>query len=178
MRKRTLRIVTGLGVVIVLLGVLYAIAVGISAAKVRRAYAALEEAGRPMRTEEVIPPTVPDTQNAALLYESAYLLLKAQPLGEGNLLGRLGNWKKSKRETSDPNEPAETRRLLELDVVEQAVSMVKQGTLRPVFFETRRFLQPRPATQRKLGVFSKPSFDSQTHCDRSRFLFRNWCVSL
>jgi len=130
MRKRTLRIVTGFGVVIVLLGVFYAIAVGISAGKVRRAYAALEEAGRPMRTEEVIPPAVPETENAALLYESAYLLLKAQPCGEGNLLGRLGNWKKSKRDTPDPNEPAETRRLLELDVVDQAVSMVRQGSLR------------------------------------------------
>ena len=131
MRKKTLRIVTGFAIALVVLGVFYAIAVSLSAAKLRRAYAALEEAGRPMRTEEVIPPAVPDTQNAALLYESAYLLLKAQPFGEGNLLGRLGNWKKSKRDTPDPNEPAETRRLLGLDVVEQAVSMVEQGSLRP-----------------------------------------------
>jgi len=131
MRKRTVKIVTGFGIALVVLGVLYAIAVSLSAAKLRRAYAALEEAGRPMRNEDVIPPAVPETENAALLYESAYLLLKAQPFGEGNLLGRLGNWKKSKRDTPDPNEPAETRRLLGLDVVEQAVSMVKQGTLRP-----------------------------------------------
>jgi len=135
MRKRTLRILTCCGIVLVLLGVFYAVAVALAAAKLRRAYAALEEAGRPMRTEDVIPSAVPDTQNAALLYESAYLLLKAQPYGEGNLLGRLGNWKKSRRDAPDPNEPAETRRLLELDVVEQAMSMVKQGSLRPA----RRF---------------------------------------
>ncbi|MBN2134029.1 MAG: hypothetical protein JW741_31285 [Sedimentisphaerales bacterium] len=131
MRKRTLKIVTGFAVALVVLGVLYAIAVSLSAAKLRRAYAALEEAGRPMHAEDVIPAAVPETQNAALLYESAYLLLKAQPYGEGNLLGRLGNWKRSRRDTPDPNEPAETRRLLGLDVVEQAVSIVKQGSLRP-----------------------------------------------
>ena len=58
---------------------IYAIALAFSAARLRRAYAALEKSGRPMQAAEIIPPAIPDTENAALLYQSAALLLKAEP---------------------------------------------------------------------------------------------------
>ena len=90
MRKRTVKILKYIAIVLVVLSLIYAIAVGVSAAKLRRAYADLKKDGRPMKQADVIPPEVPDSENAALLYESAALLLKAQPALEGNLLVYLG----------------------------------------------------------------------------------------
>jgi len=86
MRKRTVKILKGIGIAIVVLALIYAVATAVSFAKLRRAYADLEKAGRPMKPANVIPPAVPDTENAALLYESDILLLKAQPAPETNLL--------------------------------------------------------------------------------------------
>jgi hypothetical protein len=91
MRRRTVRILTGVVIVVVVLGIAYAVAVAVSAAKLRRAYAALEKAGRPTQVAQVIPPNVPDVNNAALLYTSAALLLKAQPAPEKDLLAYLGS---------------------------------------------------------------------------------------
>ncbi len=81
MRKRTVRVLTGVAVIVAALGLSYAIAVAVSAARLRRAYAALEKAGRPMDAEAIVPPEILDTENGALLYESAALLLKAEPIG-------------------------------------------------------------------------------------------------
>jgi hypothetical protein len=81
MRKRTVKILTGVAVIVVVLGLSYAIAVAVSAAKLRRAYAALQKDGRPMRAADILPPEVPDIENGALFYESAALLLKAEPVG-------------------------------------------------------------------------------------------------
>ena len=51
---------------------------------VRRAYAALQEGGRPMRAEELIPPMIPDFDNAALLLERAMLCMKSVRVGYPN----------------------------------------------------------------------------------------------
>ena len=85
MRKRTVKILKIVAVILVVLSLIYAIAVGVSGAKLRRVYADLKNDNRPMKKADVIPPEVPDSENAALLYESAALLLKAQPAPEGNL---------------------------------------------------------------------------------------------
>ncbi len=139
MKKRTARILTGVGVVIVMLGVTYAIAVAVSAARLRRAYAEIEKAGRPMRAAEVIPPTVPDAENGALLYQSAALLLRAQPAPfetpdqrHKNLLGYISALCSGPaRDPLDPSESAELQQLLSQDVVTRALDIVHQGTLRP-----------------------------------------------
>jgi len=131
MRKRTVKILKIIAIILVVLSLIYAIAVGISAAKLRRAYADLEKDGRPMKQADVIPPEVPDTENAALLYESAALLLKAQPAPEGNLQVYLGGLSdKFIKETIDPDKLAELQRLINQDVVTQALSIVEQGTQR------------------------------------------------
>jgi len=131
MRKRTVKILKIIAVIVVVLSLIYAIAVGISGAKLRRAYADLKKDGRPMRQADVIPPEVPDTENAALLYESATLLLKAQPAPEGNLLEYLGELSdKFIKESIEPDELAEFQKLIEQDVVTQALSVVEQGTKR------------------------------------------------
>lgn len=132
MRRRTVRILTGVVIVVVVVGIAYAVAVAASAAKLRRAYAALEKAGRPTQVAQVIPPNVPDVNNAALLYTSAALLLKAQPAPEKDFLAYLGNLAGNSGEKPlDPEEQAELESLLRQDVIGQALSMLTQGTQRP-----------------------------------------------
>jgi len=155
MRKRTVKILKIIAIVLVVLSLIYAIAVGVSGAKLRRAYADLKKDGRPMKQTDVIPPEVPDTENAALLYESAILLLKAQPAPEGNLLEYLGEGRQAVndmemsaapegnlleylgglsdkfiKETIDPDKLVELQRLIEQDIVTQALSVVEQASHR------------------------------------------------
>jgi len=132
MRKRTTGILTGIGVIVVILGILYAVAVVRATARLQRAYAALEADGRPMRAADVVPPTVPDTQNAMVLYESAAAMLKAQPAPQRNLLfymGRLADsfWS----DAPDPNRCAELKQLMGQETVLRALAAVEQGTQRP-----------------------------------------------
>jgi hypothetical protein len=131
MRKKTIKILKIIAIVLVALSLIYAIAIGVSSAKLRKAYAALEKAGRPMKPADVIPPDVPDAENAALLYQSAILLLKAQPAPNGNLLEYLGKLSdKFITESIEPDELAELQQLIGQDAVTQALSIVEQGIRR------------------------------------------------
>jgi len=131
MKKRTVKILTGIAIVLVVLGLIYAIAVSVSSAKLRRAYADLKKDGRPMEPADVIPSEVSDTENAALLYQSAALLLKAQPAPDNNLLKHLGDLSKTFiKESLDSDKLAELKQLIGQDVVTQALSIVEQGTRR------------------------------------------------
>jgi hypothetical protein len=114
MRKRTVKILKIIAIVLVVLSLIYAIAVGVSSAKLRRAYADLKKDGRPMKQTDVIPPEVPDTENAALLYEE--------------YLGGLSD--KFLKESIEPDKLAELKQLIEQDAVTQALSVVEQGTQR------------------------------------------------
>lgn len=128
MRKRTVKILKIVAIVLVVLSLIYTITTIVSWAKLRSAYAALEKAGRPMETKNVIPPDVPDDENAALLYESAILLLKAQPSSNGNFLEHLGGLSdKFVKGPIEPDELAEFQKLIEQDVVTQAISIIEQG---------------------------------------------------
>jgi len=131
MKKRTAKILKIIAVILVVLSLIYAITVGISSAKLSRAYADLKKDGRPMRQADVIPPEVDDAENAALLYESAALLLKAQPAPEGNLLEYLGGLSQTfVKESLESDKLVELQQLIEQDVVTQALSIVEQGTQR------------------------------------------------
>ncbi|MBW7990967.1 MAG: hypothetical protein FVQ84_13255 [Planctomycetes bacterium] len=131
MKKRTVKILTVIAIVLVVLGLIYAIAVSVSSAKLRRVYADLKKDGRPMEPSDVIPPEVPDTENAALLYESATLLLKAQPTPDENLLVDLGGISdKFLKDSLDSDKLDELKQLIGQDVVTQALSIVEQGTRR------------------------------------------------
>jgi hypothetical protein len=149
MRKTSLsiKILTALAVVVVALGVAYAIMLARATARLRQAYADLEKDGRPMQAADVIPPEVPDMQNGAVLYESAALLLKAQPSPEvdrpaeerdrpgvqDDLLGYVGGLARTLAGgTLDPNQQAELQQLMEREVVTSAVATIEQGTQRPV----------------------------------------------
>jgi len=140
MHKTSVKILTGVAIVVVALGVTYAIMLARATAKLGRAYADLEKDGRPMRAADVIPPQVPDAQNGAMLYASGALLLKAQPSPEtgqpdarredllGYLSAQAGEFTAG---TLDPNQHAEFRQLIEQEVVTSALSAIRQGTQRP-----------------------------------------------
>jgi len=131
MRKKTVKILSGIAITVVVLGVIYAVGVAISSAKLRRAYADLKNDGRPMNQADVIPPEVPNAENAALLYESAALLLKAQPAPNDNLLEYLGGFSdKFITEPLNPDKLTELQQLVEQDMVTQALSVIEQGTKR------------------------------------------------
>ena len=131
MRKRTVKILTGIAIILVVLGLIYAIAVSVSSAKLRRAYADLKKDGRPMLPGLVIPREVSDANNAALLYECAIQLLKAQPAPENNLLWYLGDLSDTLiKESLDSDKPAELKQLIGQDAVTQALSIFEQGTRR------------------------------------------------
>jgi len=131
MKKRTVKILTGFAIVLVVLGLVYAIAVSVSSAKLRRAYADLKKDGRPMLPGLVIPREVSDANNAALLYECAIQLLKAHPAPENSLLHYLGDISNMLiKESLDSDKLAELKQLIEQNVVTQALSIVEQGTRR------------------------------------------------
>ncbi len=152
MPRRYVKILTGIAIVLVALGVLYAAWVGFSTAKLQRAYAALEKDGRPMHVADVIPPEVPELENAALLYESAALLLKATPAPWESpsdsapisteqvikrdrlkdILGCLGDLsKRFVEESLDRDEQRQLEELFQQDVVTTALWAVEEGTNRP-----------------------------------------------
>lgn len=152
MKKRTVKTLTGLAGVLVALGLVYVIWLGISAIRLRRAYAALEKDGRPVEAGQVIPVQVPETENAALLYKSAALLLAAtpapwndEPIPEGisrdesinrerlrNLMGYLGHLSHAFLTGSmEPDKRAELEALFARDVVMQSLSTIELGTERP-----------------------------------------------
>ncbi len=139
MKKRTAKVLTVLAVIIGVMGVIYVVAVAVSAAKLRRVYAQLEKASRPMTAADVIPPVAADSENAALLYKSAALLLKAQPAPlnekdqkERDLLSYISKLGVSLANgIIEPNDLGELENLLQQNVVSQALAIVQQGTSRP-----------------------------------------------
>jgi len=131
MRKRTVKILKGVGIALVALALIYFIAVRVSAAKLSRAYADLRADGRPLELHEVIPPKVPETENAAPLYQSAALLLKAQPAPENNLLVYLANLSGQFIDGSiTPDKLDELKALLAQDAVTRGLWIVEQGARR------------------------------------------------
>lgn len=131
MKKRTGKILKCLVVVLIALGLIYALLLGKSSLKLRRAYSALEKDNRPMKPEEVIPPTLGHTENAALLYESAWLRLKAEPAGDTDLLSHMADLA-TEYSQGDPNTATreEMERLMQRDIIKSALQAVEQGTQR------------------------------------------------
>ncbi len=125
MHRRSKRILTGLGIFVVALAVIYAILLVRATVKLRRAYAALQAEGRPMRMEEITPPKAPDSENAAVLYQSAVLLLKSQPAGNKSLFERLTDGR------FRPKTKEERNALIAQEVATKAVALIAEGTRRP-----------------------------------------------
>jgi hypothetical protein len=146
MHKRTRRILTGVGIVLVSVGAVYAVMLAKSTTRLRQAYAALENDRRTMLPAEFIPPAVPDAQNAIVLYESAASMLKAQPVGAKNLLWHLGRLADSFwSDSPDPNDRAELKQLMGQKVVLSALSAIEQGTQCPACRLNRHYDTGVPA---------------------------------
>jgi hypothetical protein len=140
MRKQSKRILTGIVIILFLCGVLYAIAVARATAQLREAYATLKNNGRPMQPEDVIPPEIAATQNAAPQYEKAISLLKEQYVENKNLLEYLGNLSAQFHHEPSSVNRSEIKELLGRDVVAQALSSLERETFFPVCRFDRDYL--------------------------------------
>jgi hypothetical protein len=133
MRKMHKRILIGVGIVVVVLGTLYAVALTKAQARLRRAYAAQEADGRPMLAAEVIPEAIPEAENAAPLFAAA-----ARPLKElaksfiYDLLDRLQTYARRFVDGSIHPEDLELfKGYMEQDVVNNSLQLFEQGLQRP-----------------------------------------------
>jgi hypothetical protein len=139
MNGRSMKILIGLGVIVVILGTLYGVSLARSKARLRAAYAALEQDGRPMDASAVLSPEVPDAQNAAVFYQRAAAMLRAQTAGNEDLLERLvflsralyTESVKPDKIARQKREVAELKRLIERDIVASALAVIEQGTQCP-----------------------------------------------
>ena len=125
MHRRSKRILMGLGIVVVALAVTYAVLLLRATAQLRQAYAALAADGRPTQSVEILPPKVADADNAAVLYQSAILLLKGEPAGDKSLYEQLTARFPLLRK------PDEMKELIGREAVASALSLIEQGTHRP-----------------------------------------------
>jgi hypothetical protein len=130
MHRRSKRILTVLSILIVILAVTYAILLARATGKLRRAYAALAAEGRPMRAAEIMPAKIHDSENAAVLYRRAILLLKSQPVGDKSVF----DWLNPPRLLGQGNarqREQERREVMGQEVVAKALALIEEGTRRP-----------------------------------------------
>ncbi len=132
MRTKHRRILIGVGIVIMVLGTLYAIALGKAQARLRRAYAALETDGRPMQAADVIPAPIPDAENAGPLFVAAAAPLKERAAGIKDLLDRLHSLSRRFMDDSIDQEELELfKGYLAQDVVKASLELFEQALQRP-----------------------------------------------
>jgi len=132
MRKTSKRILTGFIVVIVGLSGAYAYSLSRAAARLQAAQAALEADGRPMDAAAMIPPELPDKQNAAPFYERAAAALKRQHAPRKTLLEHLSDLsRRAFKDSAEPEDRAEFERLIKQNFVVRALADIEQGTLLP-----------------------------------------------
>jgi hypothetical protein len=128
MHRKSKRILMGLGIIIVAWAVTYGVLLIRATAKLRQAYAALAADGRPMQAAEILPPKVSDTNNAAVLYQSAILMLKSQPVGDKSVF----DWLTAPPLPGQGNASGQKKKeVIGQDVVANALALVEEGTRRP-----------------------------------------------
>jgi len=132
MRKTHKRILIGVGIVILVLGAVYALALVQAHARLSRAYAALEADGRPMQAAEVIPPGIPDADNAGPLFVEAARPLKEQSRGIRDLLDRLQTLSSRFMNGSiDQEDLEEFEAYMGQDLVRSSLELFEEGLQRP-----------------------------------------------
>ncbi|MHC4520986.1 MAG: hypothetical protein ACYTAS_20530 [Planctomycetota bacterium] len=133
MHRRSKKVLIGIGVVAIVLGAIYTFALVRSLGKLKRAYAALEEDGRPMQATEFIPPEVPDADNAAPLYLRAASMLKERPAPKKDLLEYLAGLSRSYMDDDlEPEKLTELRGLMAQEVVGAALGVYEEALQRPI----------------------------------------------
>ncbi len=129
MKGRTAAILKWVGIVIIAIGVVYAVVLASGKRALRRAYADLKADGRPITLEEIIPPAIPEPENAAPLYKAAILLLRAEPSGEGNLFKELTSLAAGiLKDGADAEGEELFRALCQRSEVQEALKLVEKGS--------------------------------------------------
>jgi hypothetical protein len=129
MHKRNKKILIGVGAVVGVLVMVYGIALVRSSLKLRAAYAALEKEGRPMVAADLVPPLVPDDQNAASFYLYAADVLKQQAVTrKKTLLDHAADLAFSfMGDAFEPERRAELEALMTQEHVSSALAALEQG---------------------------------------------------
>ena len=128
MKRRLVKTLKTLGYTAIVLAVIYAFLLTTGNIALKRAYKALESEGRPMQAEELIPPEIPATQNAALIYEAVMLQLKSEPAGDEGLFSALDDCAADMLEEShDTGAEEQFRRLAATEVAAQAIASLQRG---------------------------------------------------
>ena len=132
MKKRTTNVLKWIGIALITLSVLYTGLLLTSNRDLRSAYAALESDGRPMTPEQVIPAEIPDADNAALVYETVVLLLKAEPAGEEDLFAGLSAAAKAVlAEKTSAESMTHLRALVQNPATLKALAALQEGNAKP-----------------------------------------------
>lgn len=128
MKKRTATVLKWIGFAAIAVCFFYAALLGLANRSLRRAYAALESDGRPMKAEQIIPPKIPDADNAALVYKAVVLQLKAERAGEEDLFAELSSL--AARILSDKPDAAAKKQFIEFSerpVVQDAMTRLRSS---------------------------------------------------
>ena len=131
MKGRTVRVLKWAGVAMLVLGIVYAASLWLANRSLQQAYDALQADGRPMRLAEIIPPPVPEPENAALLYQAGILLLKAEGAEEQNLFKQLDDLASKVLDEPSTRVEQQFRKLADNNAVSNAMQLVEQATTRP-----------------------------------------------
>lgn len=131
--RKTMSFLAWAGLVLLAVLLLYSAWLAASVRSVRNAHAALVAAGRPTLPEEIIPPPVPDEDNAAVCYEAALLRLHIAWTGGGTLLDAMEALARS--DIDAPTNAAARHTFRDLAATPAALdafAMVADGVARPV----------------------------------------------
>ncbi|MEI6210545.1 MAG: hypothetical protein WCR06_02850 [bacterium] len=125
MKLNTKRFWKTISIVVAAIAAMYAILTLWSIIVLHRSYAALERDCRPMTVAEVIPPPIPDADNAAPLYEEAIRQLNQEKVGDDTLLQVLSLAARDAIATNaTPTDLAHFRELVTRPVVQNAMELV------------------------------------------------------
>ena len=130
MKKLALKIfVIGFGAIFIALGVIYVVMMVSADRALSRAHEAVKADGRPLTLKEITPPEIPEADNAAPVYESVILRLKAESAGETSLWSELAKAAESVVSESPGVEAMDRfRALTDQPVVAQSLAEVEAGS--------------------------------------------------
>lgn len=95
-------------------------------------YATLRAQGRPVTPEDLVGPPIPDSENAATLYDRAFAKLPILSEAEDDLLYRLLDTPPNS-DTSPPTPEDWNRARKILDRFDESLSLIEQGLARPQY---------------------------------------------
>lgn len=131
MRPRTRRAWKTVAIILAAFAAVYVVLTVWSMIALHNAYAALKRDGRPMTLAEVVPPPVPDAENAAPLYEQAIRVLTTAKESDRTLMFALScAASDTSRTDAAPTAIERMNALLLRPETQQALCLVLQGSNR------------------------------------------------